>query len=138
MNPIFGWDGQRALALITRIADLWPAEANRVSIAWEQASVLDRARVWSRLTRGAAEQERYLILTSASLARSEALAASRRLRRMDWAFRADASDAAAAVAAGIRIACPYGTLTTPLAAVIVALNLNRRLGARPHDGVNSP
>jgi hypothetical protein len=121
MNQIFGRDSQRVLALITRIADLSPAEVEQVTNAWKQVSALDRARAWARLTRATTEQERYRILAAASLARREALAAARRLRRMDWAFWAAASDAAAAVAAGPRIGRPYQILTAPLAAVMPAL-----------------
>jgi hypothetical protein len=121
MNQIFGRDSQRVLALIIRIADLSPAEVDQVTNAWKQISALDRARAWARLTRATTEQERYWILAAASLARREALAAARRLRRMDWAFWAAASDAAAAVAVGTRIGSPYETLTAPLTAVMPAL-----------------
>ena len=58
---------------------------------------------------------------AASLARREALAAAHRLHRMDWAFWAAASDAAAAVTAGARIGRHYDTLTGPLAAVMPPL-----------------
>lgn len=92
--------------------------------AWKQASPPDRARAWARLTRATTEQERYRILAAASLARREALAVAHRLRRMDWAFWAAASDAAAAVAAGTRIGRPYETLTVPLAAVMPILAPN--------------
>lgn len=123
MNQIFGRDSRRVLALITRIADLSPAEVDQVTSAWKQASPQDRARALARLTRATTERERYRILAAASLARREALAAAHRLRRMDWAFWAAASDAAAAVAAGTRIGRPYETLTAPLAAVMPALAL---------------
>ena len=121
MNQIFGRDSQRVLALVARIADLSPAEVDQVTNAWKQASPQDRARAWARLTRATTEQERCRILAAASLARREALAAAHQLRRMDWAFWAAASDAAAAVAAGTRIGRPYETLTAPLAAVMPAL-----------------
>lgn len=121
MNQIFGRDSQRVLALIIRIADLSPADVDQVANAWKQVSALDRARAWARLTRATTEQERYWILAAASLTRREALAAARRLRRMDWAFWAAASDAAAAVAVGTRIGRPYEILTAPLAAVMPAL-----------------
>jgi hypothetical protein len=121
MNQIFGRGSRRVLALVARIADLSPAEVDQVTNAWKQASPQDRARAWARLTRATTEQERYRILAAASLARREALAAAHRLRRMDWAFWAAASDAAAAVAAGTRIGRPYETLTAPLAAVMPAL-----------------
>ncbi len=121
MKQLFGRDSQRVLALIIRIADLSPAEVDQVTNAWKQVSALDRARAWARLTRATTEQERYRILAAASLARREALAAARRLRRMDWAFWAAVSDAAAAVAVGTRIGRPYETLTAPLAAVMPAL-----------------
>jgi hypothetical protein len=131
MNAIFAWDNDQVLTLITRIADLSPAEADRVTKAWKQASPLDRARAWARLTRATTEQERYRILEAASLARKEALTAARRLHRMDWAFWAAASDAAAAVAAGTRIGLPYDTLTAPLAAVMPALAPSP---SRTHNG----
>jgi hypothetical protein len=121
MNDIFAPDSGRVLTLITGIADLSPAEADQVTEAWKQASPLDRARAWARLTRATTERERYRILAAASLARKEALTAARRLHRVDWAFWAAASDAAAAVAAGTRIGPPYDTLTAPLAAVMPAL-----------------
>ena len=121
MNQIFGRESQRVLALILRIADLSPAEVDQVTNAWKQVSALDRARAWTQLTRATTEQERYRILVAASVARKEALAAARRLRRMDWAFWAAASDAAAAVAAGTRLGRPYETLTGPLTAVMPAL-----------------
>ena len=121
MNQIFGWQSERVLALITRIADLSPAEVDQVTNAWKQVSALDRARAWAQLTRATTEQEQYQLLAAASLARREALAAAHRLRRMDWAFWAAASDAAAAVAVGTRIGRPYEILTAPLAAVMPAL-----------------
>lgn len=121
MNQILGWDSERVLALIARIADLSPAEVDQVTNAWKQVSAPDRARAWARLTRATTERERRWILAAASFARSEALATAHRLRRMDWAFWAAASDAAAAVAAGTRIGRPYETLTAPLAAVMPAL-----------------
>ena len=37
MNPIFGQDGQRVLALITGIADLTAEEVDQVTDAWKQA-----------------------------------------------------------------------------------------------------
>ena len=121
MYQVFGRGSRRLLALMARLADLSPAEVDQVTNAWKQASPQDRARAWARLTRATTEQERYRILAAASLARREALAAAHRLRRMDWAFWAAASDAAAAVAAGTRIGRPYETLTAPLAAVMPAL-----------------
>jgi hypothetical protein len=125
MNDIFARDSDRVLTLITGIADLSPAEADRVTEAWKQASPLDRARAWARLTRATTGQERYRIQAAASLARKEALTAARRLHRTDWAFWAAASDAAAAVAAGPRIGPPYDTLTAPLAQVMPALAPSR-------------
>jgi hypothetical protein len=121
MNPIFGQDGQRVLALITRIADLTAEEVDQVTDAWKRASPSDRAAAWARLVRTTTEQERYQILAAASLARREALATARRLRRADWAFWAAVNDAAAAVAAGGRIGRHYDTLTAPLAVVMPAL-----------------
>ena len=121
MNEIFGRNSQSVLALIARIANLSPEEVDQVANAWKEASPPDRARAWARLTRATTEHERYRVLAAASLARREALAVAHRLRRMDWAFWAAASDAAAAVAAGTRIGHPYGTLTAPLAAVMPAL-----------------
>jgi hypothetical protein len=121
INQIFGRESPRVLALIIRIADLSPAEVDQVTNAWKQVSVLDRARAWAQLTRATTDQERHRILAAACLARREALAVARRLRRMDWAFWAAASDAAAAVTAGTRIGLPYETLTAPLTAVMPAL-----------------
>lgn len=121
MNDILAQDNDQVLTLITRIVGLSPAEADQVTKAWKQASPLDRARAWARLTRATTEQERHRILAAASLARKEALTAAQRLHQMDWAFWAAASDAAAAVAAGTRIGPPYDTLTAPLAAVMPAL-----------------
>ena len=122
MNRIFGRDSQPVLALIIRIADLSPTEADQVTKAWKQVSgTADRAMAWARLTGAATEQERYWIPAAASLARREALAAARRLRRTDWAFCAAAGDATAAVAVGTRIGRPYETLTARLTAVMPAL-----------------
>jgi hypothetical protein len=120
-DQIFGRDSQRVLALVARIADLSPEEVDQVTAAWKEASPADRARAWATLTRATTEQQRYRVLAAASLARREALAVAHRLRRMDWAFWAAVSDAAAAVAAGTRIGRPYRTLTGPLAAVMPAL-----------------
>jgi hypothetical protein len=121
MNPMFGQEGQRVLALITGIADLTADEVDRVTDAWKQVCPSDRAAAWARLVRTTTEQERYQILAAASLARREALATAHRLRRVDWAFWAAVSDAAAAVAAGARIGRHYDTLTAPLAAVMLPL-----------------
>jgi hypothetical protein len=118
MNPMFGQDGQRVLALITGIADLTADEVDRVTDAWKRACPSDRAAAWARLVRTTTEQERYQILAAASLGRREALAAAHRLRRVDWAFWAAVSDAAAATAAGARIGRCYDTLTAPLATVM--------------------
>jgi hypothetical protein len=124
MDHIFGRGHHRVIAIIARIADLSPEEAERVTNAWKQISPADRARAWAGLVRGTTELERYQILAAASLARREALAAAHRMRRLDWAFWAAASDAAAAVAAGPRIGNPYQTLTAPLAAVMPGLVAN--------------
>jgi hypothetical protein len=121
MNPMFGQDGQRVLALISGIADLTAAEVDQVTDAWKQVCPADRARAWIRVVQTTTEQERYQILAAASLARREALATAHRLRRVDWAFWAAMSDAAAAVAAGTRIGRHYGTLTAPLAMVMPPL-----------------
>jgi hypothetical protein len=121
MNPLFGHNGQRVLALITGIDDLTAEEVDQVTDAWRQVCPSDRAAAWARLVRTTTEQERYQILAAASLARREALATAHRLRRVDWAFWAAVSDAAAAVAAGTRIGRHYDTLTTPLAAVMPPL-----------------
>jgi hypothetical protein len=121
MNPMFGQDGQRVLALITGIADLTPGEVDQVTDAWKRVCPSDRAAAWARLVRTTTEQERYQILAAASLARREALATARRLRRADWAFWAAVNDAAAAVAAGDRIGRHYDTLTAPLAVVMPTL-----------------
>jgi hypothetical protein len=124
MNHVFGRDHHRVIAIIVRIADLSPEEAEQVTNAWKKTSPADRARAWAGLVRGTTEPERYRILAAASLARREALAAAHRMRRLDWAFWAAASDAAAAVAAGPRIGNPYQTLTAPLAAVMPTLAAN--------------
>ena len=121
MNPLFGRNGQRVLALITGIGDLTAEEVDQVTDAWKQACPSDRAAAWARLVQTATEQERTQILAAASLARREALAIAHRLRRVDWAFWAAVSDAAAALAAGARIGRHYHTLTAPLAAVMPAL-----------------
>ena len=121
MDHIFGRDHYRVIALIARIADLSAEEAGEVTSAWKQTSPSDRARAWAGLVRATTEPERYQILAAASLARREALAAAHRMHRLDWAFWAAASDAAAAVAAGPGIGNPYQTLTAPLATVMPAL-----------------
>jgi len=121
MNPMFGQDGQRVLALITGIPDLTAAEVDQVTDAWKQVCPSDRAKAWARLVQTTTEQERYQILAAASVARREALATAHRLHRMDWAFWAAMSDAAAAVAAGTRIGRHYDTLTAPLATVMPPL-----------------
>ena len=121
MEHIFGRDHYRVIALIARIADISPEEAGRVTSAWKRTSPADRAKAWSELVRTTTETERYQILAAASLARREALAAAHRMQRMDWAFWAAASDAAAAVAAGPGIGSPYQTLTAPLATVMPSL-----------------
>jgi hypothetical protein len=121
MDHIFGRDHYRVIAVIARIADLSPEEAGKVTSAWKRASSADRARAWAGLVRATTEPERYQILAAASLARREALAAAHRMQRLDWAFWAAASDAAAAVAAGPGIGNPYQTLTAPLATVMPSL-----------------
>ncbi|MBV8430846.1 MAG: hypothetical protein JO244_06780 [Solirubrobacterales bacterium] len=94
---------------------------DQVTDAWKQVCPSDRAAAWAQLIRATTEQERYRVLAAASLARREALTTAHRLRRVDWAFWAAVSDAAAAVAAGSRIGCHYDTLTAPLAAVMPPL-----------------
>jgi hypothetical protein len=121
MTPMFGQDSQRVLTLITGIADLTAEEVDQVTGAWKQVCPADRAKAWTRLVQTTTEQERYQILAAASLARREALVTAHRLRRVDWAFWAAVSDAAAAVAAGTRIGRHYDTLTAPLAAVMPPL-----------------
>ena len=125
MNPLFGHDGQRVLALITGIGDLTAEEVDQVMDAWKQVCPSDRAAAWAQLIRTTTEQERYQILAAASVARREALVTAHRLRRLDWAFWAAASDAAAAVAAGTRIGLHYDTLTAPLSGVMPALAASR-------------
>ena len=124
MNPIFGRDGLRVLALITGIAHLTRDEVDQVTGAWKRACPSERAAAWARLVQSTTEQERYQILAAASVARGEALVTAQRLRRADWAFWAAVSDAAAAVAAGARMGCHYHTLTAPLAAVMPSLTVN--------------
>ena len=121
MNPLFGHDGQRVLTLITGIGDLTADEVDQVTDAWKQVCPSDRAAAWAQLVRTTTEQERYQILAAASLARREALVTAHRVRRVDWAFWAAVSDAAAAVAAGARIGRHYDTLTAPLAEVMPPL-----------------
>ena len=121
MNPLFGQDGQRVMALIIGIADLTAEEANQVTDAWKQVCPSDRAAAWAHLVRTTTEQERYQILAAASVARREALVTAHRLHQADWAFWAAVSDAAAAVTAGPRIGRHYRTLTAPLAAVMSCL-----------------
>jgi hypothetical protein len=121
MDHIFGRDHYRVIAIIARIADLSPEEAGKVTRAWKRTSPADRARAWAGLVRAMTEPERYQILAAASLARREALAAAHRMQRLDWAFWAAASDAAAAVAAGPGIGDPYEILTSPLATVMPSL-----------------
>jgi hypothetical protein len=121
MEHIFGRDHYRVIALVARIADLSAEEAGQVTSAWKQTSAADRARAWAGMVRSATEPERYQILAAASLARREALAAAHRMHRLDWAFWAAASDAAAAVAAGPGIGTAYQTLTAPLARVMPSL-----------------
>src|ERR1700722_9247630 len=113
MNPMFGRDGQRVMALITGIADLTADEVDQVTDAWKQGCPSDRATAWARLVQTTTEQERYQILAAASLARREALATAHRLGRADWAFWAAVSDAARAAAAGARVGRHYDTLTAP-------------------------
>ena len=121
MNPLLGHDGQRVLLLIAGIGDFTAEEVDQVTGTWKQACPLARAAAWAELVRTTTEQERYQILAAASLARREALATAHRLHRVDWAFWAAVSDAAAAVAAGTRIGRHYDTLTAPLAAVMPPL-----------------
>lgn len=121
MQSIFGLNGERAQALITRLANLSAEEMNIIADAWKQGSTLDRARAWAHLSRVSTEQERSQILAAASLARREALTAAHRLRSADWTIWAAASDAAAALVAGIRLGRHYTTLTAPLAAVMPSL-----------------
>jgi hypothetical protein len=134
MEHIFGRDHYRVIALIARIADLSPQEAGQVTNAWKQTSPADRATAWAGLVRGTTEPERYQILAAASLARREALAAAHRMQRLDWAFWAAASDAAAAVAAGPAIGNPYQVLTAPLAMVMPSLLAS----PAPADTTTSP
>jgi hypothetical protein len=121
MDHIFGRDHYRVIAALARIADLSPEEAGKVMSAWKRTSSADRARAWAGLVRATTEPERYQILAAASLARREAMAAAHRMQRLDWAFWAAASDAAAAVAAGPGIGNPYQTLTAPLTTVMPSL-----------------
>jgi hypothetical protein len=64
MQSIFGRNGQRALALITRLARLSAKEVNEVADAWSQGSALNRGRAWAQLVRASTEQERYRILAA--------------------------------------------------------------------------
>jgi hypothetical protein len=121
MNPLLGHDGQRVLVLITGIGGLTAEEVDQVTDSWKRACPVARAAAWAELVRTTTEHERYQILAAASVARREALVTAHRLRRVDWAFWAAVSDAAAAVAAGARLGPHYDTLTAPLAAVMAPM-----------------
>ena len=121
MNPLFGQNGQRVMALIIGIDGLTAEAVDQVTDVWKQVCPSDRAAAWAHLVRTTTEQERYQILAAASVARREALVTAHRLRRLDWAFWAAVSDAAAAVTVGTRIGRHYRTLTAPLAAVMPSL-----------------
>ena len=110
MTSIFGRNGQRVLALITGIPGLSADQVDQVTGTWKQGNPDDRASAWAQLNGTTSEEERYEILAAASLARREALEASRRMRRDDRAFWAAACDASAAVAAGDRIGRHYDVL----------------------------
>jgi hypothetical protein len=131
MNSMFGPNGERVLALITRISDLSADQVEQVSSAWKRGNSRERARAWAQLNRAMTEQERYRILVAASLARREALCTARRLHRVDWAFWAAAYDAGAAVVAGPRIGRHYDTLVAPLAAIMPALASGSTAAGQP-------
>ncbi len=120
---MFGPNGRRVLALIIRIPSLTAGQVDQVTSAWKRGDPRGRAHAWARLNRAAIEEERYRILTAATLARREALKTARRLDRADWAFWAAACDAGAAVAAGARLGPAYGTLVAPFAEVMPALRV---------------
>jgi hypothetical protein len=120
-TSIFGPNGQRVLALITGIPVLSADQVDQVTGTWKQGNPDDRASAWAQLNGTITEDERYEILTAASLARREALQTSRRMRRDDRAFWAAACDASAAVAAGDRIGRHYDVLVAPFAEVMPSL-----------------
>lgn len=120
-TSIFGPNGQRVLALITGIPVLSAEQVDQVTGMWKRGNPDDRASAWAQLNGTTTEEERYEILAAASLARREALEASRRMRRDDRAFWAAACDASAAVAAGNRIGRHYDVLVAPFADVMPCL-----------------
>jgi hypothetical protein len=121
MTSTFGPNSQRVLALIASISGLSASQVDQVICAWKRVDPRARARAWTQLNRITTEDERYRILAAAALARREALECARRTHRMDWAFWAAACDAAAAVAAGVRIGRHYDTLLAPFATAVPAL-----------------
>jgi hypothetical protein len=121
MIPMFGPNGRDVLALLASIPDLSANQVDEVAVSWKRGSAHKRACAWAQLSRAVGDAERHQILSSASLARREALETARRVCPADWAFWAAACDAAAAVAAGARIGVHYDTLVGPFAAVVPAL-----------------
>jgi hypothetical protein len=142
MRPIFGPHTERVLKFL---ADLWllsPEEISEVTIAWKQASDLERAEAWAQLHRVATGEDWDKIVAAASVARRQAMDAAYLLHRTDWAFWAAAWDAAAAIAAEDRIGSGYYVLTGPLRAVMPSLSPGRsgasvptqRAGAQSGEG----
>jgi hypothetical protein len=121
MTSMFGPNGHQVLALIASIQRFSAEQVDEVTSEWRQISPRGRSRAWARLSRTADEDERYGILSAASVARREALEAARRLHRSDWAFWAAACDAAAAVAAGSLVVRDFETLVGPFARVVPTL-----------------
>jgi hypothetical protein len=115
---IFGPNTQRVLAYLARLPDLSAEDIGKVTNAWWQTNVRDRAEAWVQVHRAATEQERYQILAAASVARQAAMDAASRYRWPDWAFWAAASDAGAAIAAGDLMGSHYETLISPLTAAM--------------------
>jgi hypothetical protein len=118
MNGIFGPNTQVVLAFLTRLPDLSAEDIGRVTNAWKQTESRDHAEAWVEVHRATTHGERYGILAAASVARQTALDMAGHGHEPEWEFRAAASDAAAALAAGQRIGSHYDTLISPLAAVM--------------------
>jgi hypothetical protein len=125
MRAIFGPHTEQVLALLTDLWRLSPAEINKVTRAWKEASDLDRAEALAQLNRAASRDERHQILAAASVARREAMDVASMHNRTDWAFWAAAWDAAAAIAADDNSGSEYDVLTAPLMTVLPSLSRGR-------------
>jgi hypothetical protein len=125
MRAIFGPRTEQVLALLTDLWRLSPEEINKVTRAWKEASDLDRAEALAQLNRDASRDERYRILSAASVARRQAMDVAYMHHRTDWAFWAAAWDAAAAIAADDNGGSEYDVLTAPLMTVLPSLSHGR-------------